>query len=252
MRIKIRVPLISILTVSTFYLKPLQGFAQTRTPQEGETVVKIIDLFQKGGPVMYPILACSIIALAIILERFVNLRKTKIIPTDFLRRLRQHWYRGEAEMAITICEGYDVPISRVLKAGLVRHAHGFPEMEKAIEGAGAHEASLLSANLRMLGAVANIAPMFGFLGTVTGMIRAFNAIALHGTGNPGIVAGGIAEALITTAAGLFVGIPTLAFYHFFRGRVDRFIYEMEEIATELTEKVKLPQKGESNGGTPAL
>lgn len=251
MCIKIRVPFISILTVSAFYLKPLQGFAQTRTPQEGETVVKIIDLFRKGGPVMYPILACSIIALAIVIERLVNLRRAKIIPPDFLHGLREPWYRGETETAISICESHNVPISRILRAGLGRHAHGFSEMEKAIEGAGAHEASLLSANLRILGAVGNLAPMLGFLGTVTGMIRAFNAIAVQGTGNPSVVASGIAEALITTAAGLMVGIPAVALYHFLRGRMEKFVYEMEEIAIELMEKVNPPQERGNSGGTPA-
>jgi biopolymer transport protein ExbB len=110
-------------------------------------------------------------------------------------------------------------------------------MEKSIESAGAHEASLLSANMRILGAVANLAPMLGLLGTVIGMIKAFDVISQQGTGSPALVASGISEALITTAAGLVIGIPSLAFYHFLRGRVDKFIYEMEDVAIELMEKV---------------
>jgi len=110
---------------------------------------------------------------------------------------------------------------------------GLLETERSIEAAGQHEVSLLTANLRMLGAVGLITPMLGLLGTVTGMIKAFENIAQSGAGNPNLVASGIAEALTTTAAGLIVAIPSLAAYHFFRGRIDRLIYELEEIATTL-------------------
>jgi biopolymer transport protein ExbB/TolQ len=111
------------------------------------------------------------------------------------------------------------------------------EIERAIEGAGQHEASLMNSNLRVLGAVANITPMMGLLGTVLGMIKAFNVISLSGTGNPGLVASGISEALITTAAGMAVGIPALALYHYFRGKIDRYVFEMEEISFQLIEEL---------------
>ena len=100
-------------------------------------------------------------------------------------------------------------------------------------------------NLRILGAIANLAPMLGLLGTVLGMIKAFNVISQSGTGNPGLVASGISEALITTAAGLMVGIPTLAAYHFFRGRVDKFVFEMEEISLKLLEDISLDRGNKS-------
>ncbi len=119
----------------------------------------------------------------------------------------------------------------------MRFEYGFLEIERAIEGAGQHETALLVSNLRVLGAVANLAPMLGLLGTVLGMIKAFNVISQSGTGNPGLVAGGISEALITTAFGLVVGIPTLAAYHYFRGRVDKYVFEMEEISLKLLEEL---------------
>ncbi|MFQ6111902.1 MAG: MotA/TolQ/ExbB proton channel family protein, partial [Nitrospinota bacterium] len=128
-----------------------------------------------------------------------------------------------------------VSISRILRAGLQRRAFGFQEMERAIEGAGQHEVSVLSANLRILGVIANLAPMLGLLGTVVGMIRAFNVISQSGTGNPGLVAAGISEALLTTAAGLTVGIPALAAYHFLRAKVDRYIHEMESISMDFVQ-----------------
>src|SRR3990172_7685320 len=109
--------------------------------------------------------------------------------------------------------------------------YGILEIERAIEGAGNHEATLLTASLRGLGVIANLAPLLGLLGTVTGMIKAFGAIAEKGTGNPSIVASGIAEALITTAAGLIVGIPALTVYYYLKGKVDRLVFDMEEIST---------------------
>ena len=225
------------------------ALAQTGSPENSETGLKIIQLFHKGGPVMYPLLACSVIALAIVLERAFNLRRIRIIPLDFLQRIRQHWYRSETEMAMNLCESYNVPVSRVLKAGLARHTQGFSEMEKAIEGAGGHETSLLSSNLRILGAIGNLAPMLGLLGTVVGMIKAFDVISMHGTGNPGLVASGISEALITTATGLVIGIPSLAIYHFLRGRVDKFIYEMEGVSIELMESIDPLRRTGNDSGT---
>ena len=128
-------------------------------------------------------------------------------------------------------------MARILKSGLLRFGGKLDEIERAIEGAGQHEASLMNSNLRVLGAVANITPMMGLLGTVFGMIKAFDVISQSGTGNPGLVASGISEALITTAAGMVVGIPALALYHFFRGKIDRYVFEMEEISFQLVEEL---------------
>ena len=115
--------------------------------------------------------------------------------------------------------------------------HRIFDVDVTAEGAGQHEASLMNSNLRLLGALANITPMMGLLGTVFGMIKAFNVISQSGTGNPGLVASGISEALITTAAGMIVGIPALALYHYFRGKIDRYVFEMEEISFQLVEEL---------------
>ncbi len=207
---------------------------------------KILSAIKKGGPVMYPILFCSIFALGIAMERLFQLRRNNIIDPEFLGTIRKHWQKQEMDKAIGICHKYDVSISRILRAGLLRFNYGILEIERAIEGAGQHEASLLSSNLRLLGAVAGLAPMLGLLGTVIGMIKAFDVISQSGTGNPGLVASGISEALITTAAGLVVGIPALAIYHYFRGKVDKFVFEMEEISIQLLEKL-IPTKGVTDG-----
>lgn len=203
----------------------------------------IVTSFIKGGMVMYPILLCSILALAIIMERLLSLRRKKIIYPELLDVVRKYWQTMEIDKAITVCKNNDIAMSRILKAGLLRANYGILEIERAIEGAGNHEATLLNANLRGLGVIANLAPLLGLLGTVTGMIKAFGAIAESGTGNPSVVASGIAEALITTAAGLIVGIPTLAVYYYFRGKVDRLVFEMEEVSLKFLEE--LTQKKET-------
>ncbi|RMF88216.1 MAG: MotA/TolQ/ExbB proton channel family protein [Nitrospinota bacterium] len=222
--------------ILAFMLFSLTGLGMALAQTGGEDTVSgpvIWVWFHKGGILMYPILLCSLLGVAITLERFFALQRHKIIPPPFLRDLRAHWERGEIDAVLRLCRQYETPLTRILEAGFRRSDLGVLEVERAIEAAGQHEVSLLTANLRMLGAIGGISPMLGLLGTVTGMIKAFDVIAQSGTGNPSLVASGIAEALITTAAGLIVGIPSLAAYHFFRGRVDRLVYEMEEIATEL-------------------
>ena len=221
----------------------LPALAQQQAPAKAGTEGWVVlNLFWRGGVVMYPILLCSIIALAISLERLFNLRRTKIIHPEFLEDIQRHWYRHDITKSIEACQEWDISVARILRAGLLRFEYGFLEIERAIEGAGQHEAALLVSNLRVLGAVANLAPMLGLLGTVLGMIKAFNVISQSGTGNPGLVAGGISEALITTAAGLVVGIPTLAVYHYFRGKVDKCVFEMEEISLKLLEELAYRSK----------
>ena len=198
---------------------------------------RILSFVEKGGFMMYPILFCSILTIGIGLERAYNLRRKNIIDADFLERIRSHWNWKDIQLGLQLCTSHDTALARILKIGLLRFGGKLDEIERAIEGARQHEASLLNSNLRVLGAVGNIAPMMGLLGTVFGMIKAFNVISQSGTGNPGLVASGISEALITTAAGMVVGIPALALYHYFRAKIDRYVFEMEEISFQLVEEL---------------
>ena len=198
---------------------------------------KLLSTFEKGGFMMYPILFASVLMLGIAIERAYNLRRKNIINSDFLQNVRDQWDWKDIQKTLRLCNSYDNVLSRILKVGLLRVGGKLDEIERAIDGAGQHEASLMNSNLRVLGAVANITPMMGLLGTVFGMIKAFNVISLSGTGNPGLVASGISEALITTAAGMVVGIPALALYHYFRGKIDRYVFEMEEISFQLVEEL---------------
>jgi biopolymer transport protein ExbB len=192
-----------------------------------------VQWFVRGGPVMYPILVCSIIGLAVFLERLAFLRRKHLLPERFVRGVTRAWQRGEFDSAWRLCQHQDVPLARILRAGLRKVKGGPQEVERAIEVTGAHEAAVLETNLRFLGAISNIAPMLGFLGTVTGLITAFNVIAVQGTGDPKLMADGVSEALITTEFGLFVGIPALGAYHYLRGKVDRLLHEMETITIDL-------------------
>jgi len=173
--------------------------------------LKILSFVEKGGLMMYPIIFCSILMAGIGLERAYNLRRKNIIDAAFLDQFRSHWNWDDIQLGLQLCASHDTSLARILKTGLLRFGEKVDEIERAIEGAGQHEASLLNSNLRALGAIANITPMMGLLGTVFGMIKAFDVISQSGTGNPGLVASGISEALITTAAGMIVGIPALVY-----------------------------------------
>ena len=198
---------------------------------------QLLSLFEKGGAMMYPILFSSVLMLGIAIERGYSLRRKNIINPDFVKDVRSQWDWQNIQKTLRLCNSYDNSLSRILKMGLLRFGGKLDEIERAIEAGGQHEASLMNSNLRVLGAVANITPMMGLLGTVIGMIKAFNVISLSGTGNPGLVASGISEALITTAAGMLVGIPALVLYHYFRGKIDRYVFEMEEVAIQLVEEL---------------
>jgi biopolymer transport protein ExbB len=206
-----------------------------------------IQWFTRGGPIMYPILACSIIGLAVFLERLAFLRRKHLVPERFVRAVTRAWQRGEFEVAWRLCQQQDLPLARIMRAGLRKIKEGPQEVERAMEVTGSHEAGVLEANLRFLGAISNIAPMLGFLGTVTGLITAFNVIAVQGTGDPKLMADGVSEALITTEFGLFVGIPALGAYHYLRGKVDRLVHEMEAITIELLSAVGFVGRGGDEG-----
>ena len=190
-------------------------------------------LLKKGGYVMIPIFLCSIISFALVLERFLYLRRSKIFPRLMMKEIDSLNLSSDFSEIETICKKYDAPLTRIISAGFSRKELGLGEMEKAMIGCGQQESSILSRNLRGLGVIANLAPMLGLFGTVIGMISAFDVISKAGTGNPGLVAEGISQALFTTAAGLIVGIPSLAIYHFFRSRIDKIVFELESISINL-------------------
>ncbi len=195
----------------------------------------MIDLIIRGGIFMYPIIFCSIVALAVFLERLWVLRRSHIIPNDFIRKVEDLLKKQKLSEAIFLCQSDSSSIAKIFLAGLKNSRKGMWLVKEAIEERGTREATVLERNVGLLNTIANLTPLLGLLGTVSGMIKTFNAISVHGIGNPAPLAGGIAEALITTAAGLCVAIPTLVSYRFLKDKAGALIFEMEESSIKLVE-----------------
>ncbi|HDP89878.1 MAG TPA: MotA/TolQ/ExbB proton channel family protein [Thioalkalivibrio sp.] len=184
---------------------------------------------------MLPIIACSVVALAIVLERLWSLKRSRVIPRQLVAQIWQWAQQGQLtdERIRELRDGS--PLGRVLSSGLVNRNHSREVMKEAIEETGRHVAHELERFLNTLGTIAAITPLLGLLGTVIGMITVFSVITDVGVGNPGQLAGGISEALITTATGISVAVPSLIFHRYFRGRVDELVVIMEQEAIKLVE-----------------
>lgn len=195
------------------------------------------DLFLKGGPLMYPIVLCSVIALAVFIERLWYIRRAEINTGEFMEEIAETLRRNKIMEAIDKCNAMPGPIARILKAGILKHDRPRSDIKEAIEDAALHEVPQLEKNLGVLATIAHIAPLLGLLGTVTGMLKAFQVIEQKATAlvpvNPADLAGGIWEALIATVAGLALAIPAYVAYNFLVTRVDGFVLEMEKSATDL-------------------
>ena len=195
----------------------------------------MFELIKAGGWVMWPIILCSVAALAIVGERLWSLQKKYVAPANLLAQVQQLLERNELEPSHLAALRDSSPLGRVLAAGLVNRDHDREIVKEAVESTGRHVVPELERYLRSLGTIAAITPFLGLFGTVIGMIQMFSGIGQHGVGDPSIVAEGIAVALINTAAGLGVAIPSLLFYRYFRGRVNGLILDMEAEAIKLVE-----------------
>lgn len=195
----------------------------------------MFEMVQAGGWLMLPILLCSVIALAIVGERFWSLQTKRITPPNLVAQVWQWHKSGSLDEAHIEALAKSSPLGRVLAAGLVNRNHPREIMKEAIEDVGRQVVHELERYLNTLGTIASVTPLLGLLGTVIGMIKVFAAITTHGVGNPGVLAGGISEALITTAAGLSVAIPSLIFYRYFRGKIDELVLIMEEEALKIVD-----------------
>ena len=205
----------------------------------------MFEIVTAGGIVMVPIILCSILAVAITLERLWTLREQRVVPTELTDKVWQ-WVENRAlsDKQVLALQQHS-PLGSVLAAGLASRHRDRSVMVQAIEDAGRHVAHDLERYLNTLGTIAAASPLLGLLGTVTGMIRTFKAITVAGVGNPAAMAGGISEALITTAAGLLVAIPALVAYRYLRGRIDALVIRMEK------ESIKLVQAIDRAGALPA-
>jgi biopolymer transport protein ExbB len=197
----------------------------------------VLELIKSGGWLMLPILLCSAVALAIVAERFWTLRPARLAPPNLLPEIRQWLKRGgpDRQQLNTLRE--HSPLGRILAAGLANAGHGRDIMKESIQETATQVVHELERFLNTLGTIAAITPLLGLLGTVIGMIDVFSAIMIHGTGDASRLAGGISQALITTASGLTVAIPAIFFHRFFMRRVDEVTLSLEQQAVHLVDLV---------------
>ena len=195
----------------------------------------MFEFVKAGGWMMLPILICSVVSMAIVIERFWSLQRRRITPENLVAQVWQWSRSGVLDEKRVDTLRKSSPLGRVLAAGLANRKYEREVMKESIEEVGRHVIYELARYLNTLGTIAAVSPLLGLLGTVIGMIKVFAAITTQGVGDASILAGGISEALITTAAGLSVAIPTLMFYRYFRNRVDGLVVAMEQEALKLIE-----------------
>ncbi|RMF09431.1 MAG: MotA/TolQ/ExbB proton channel family protein [Candidatus Neomarinimicrobiota bacterium] len=197
----------------------------------------MVEYFVNGGPFMWPILFALLFGIAFSLERFYSLIMSSVNSKKFFSSIESTLENEGVDAAIELCEQTKGPVAEIFHAGLSRYHRGLDEVEKAIQNAGGIEMSFLEKNMIWLNAVITIAPLLGFTGTVSGMIRAFESIAAANDISPAVVASGISEALLTTAFGLIVAMIIQVFQNFFVSRIDHLILDMEEHSVQLLDKL---------------
>ena len=197
----------------------------------------MVEMYHNGGLFMHPILACLILGIAMCLYKLWSLLTASINTRKFLIRIKKSLAEGGVESATKLCENTRGPVAAIFHSGLIRANRGLEHVEKAIVNAGTIEMAFLERGLLWLSTISTIAPMIGFLGTVAGMIRAFEDIAAANDISPAIVASGISEALLTNMFGLIVGIIIQTSHNFFVSRVDRLVIDMEESSVDLVDSL---------------
>ena len=195
----------------------------------------MFEFVKAGGWLMLPLIVCAVVATAIMLERLVTLQRKRVLPNDMAAKV-WHWVEKDQldDRHIRALQDSS-PLGRILAAGLMNRHANRDTMKESIQDTGRHVVHELERFLNSLGTIAAISPLLGLLGTVIGMVKVFAAITSHGVGNPGVLAGGISEALITTAAGLSIAIPALIGYRYLRGKVDSLVVQMEKEAIKLVD-----------------
>tara|TARA_R110001592_G_scaffold125109_2_gene334371 strand:- start:5212 stop:5847 length:636 start_codon:yes stop_codon:yes gene_type:complete len=207
----------------------------------------VLDLLKPGGIIMFPLLLCSVLALAIIIERFWTLRVSRLAPKSMVQDLWASIRKKELNARKIKELKENAPLGRILAAGLVNAKHGRDIMKESIQEEASHVVHEMERFLTALGTIAVITPLLGLLGTVIGMIKVFAQLQLEGAGNAAALAGGISEALITTAAGMTVAIPALIFHRYFLRRVDELVVDMEQESLRLVEVLHGDRESQNQG-----
>jgi biopolymer transport protein ExbB len=243
-----RVPLaiiaaaLCVLATATNHAQEAAPAAPAAAPAQEQVIhtKNMLTVLWDGGPLMLPIAICSFVLLVFVFERFVSLRRGRVIPGPFVKRFLQQLRDGQLDRdkAIKLCDENKSPVAVVFAAAMKKWGKTSVEVEQAILDAGERVSNQLRRHLRMLNGISQVSPLFGLLGTVVGMILSFNAIAGAGGDNQReMMAAGIAQALIATAAGMGVAIPALLAYLFFLGRVDQLITEIDSLGQQIVELI---------------
>lgn len=204
--------------------------------------LNLLDLILKGGWVMIPIGILSVISVYLMVERFIVISRASKVDTSFMANIKAMLMDGKAEAALSLCRSTNTPIARLLEKGIKRLGKPVKEIESAVENTGKLEIYKLEKNLSYLGIIAGIAPMFGFVGTISGVIKIFYNISLADNISIGLIAGGLYEKMITSAAGLVVGIIAHIGFHYLNTMIDRVSFQLESTTVEFIDLIQEPTK----------
>lgn len=235
--------LLNLILQITTTTTPADSAAAATGAAGASESVSLFDLAMAGGWAMIPLLLLSIVGIYIFVERLLSLKKAQAASSmRFVDRIKNMVLAGDINGAKLLCAQTNTPVSRMLQKGISRLGNPLKDIEAAIENVGKIEVSNLEKNLSTLATVAGAAPMLGFLGTVTGMIQAFIAIAqAEGTVSPKLLSSGIYEAMVTTAAGLIIGLPAYVGYNYLVSKIDKIVHAMEYSAIEFMDLLQEPQ-----------
>jgi len=199
--------------------------------------IEIFEFLQKGGYLMIPIAICSVLSLAVIIEKLINLRSKKIIVPEVKSVINSLTSEDDINLALSVCDQHRGVLSNLMKMVLQHKGTTYLAVRDELSDSGRQEVRVLEKGLVILETIAAVTPILGLLGTVVGMIKVFNVISVQGVGEASALSGGISEALITTAAGLTVGIPALIFYNYFSKKTEDLILDIENISNHLLKKI---------------
>jgi len=204
--------------------------------------LSLLDLIMKGGWVMIPIGILSVIAVFLMVERFITISRASRVDSGFMANIKAMLVDGKVDAALSLCRSTNTPIARLLEKGVKRLGKPIKEIESAVENTGKLEIYKLEKNLSYLGIIAGIAPMFGFVGTISGVIKIFYNISLADNISIGLIAGGLYEKMITSAAGLIVGIIAHIGFHYLNSMIDRVSFQLESTTVEFIDLIQEPTK----------
>ncbi len=216
--------------------------AVTETTAPVQDSLSLLDLMMKGGYIMIPIGILSILSIYVLIERFITIKKASKIDDNFMNNVRDFILQGNIESAKSICKNAQHPVGKMIEKGITRIGKPMKEIESSMEAVGKIEIGKLEKNTGILGIVAGIAPMFGFIGTISGVIKIFYKISLADNISIGLISGGLYEKMITSAAGLVVGVFAFVGYHWLNMLIDKLSFKMEISSMEFIDMLQEPSK----------